>query len=79
VLVGGSVAGVWNGARTGDRFALTIDLFDRADPAMKEGIEGAAERVAAAHGATLDLRYGRVFAAVTENLSSDEPGSTVGP
>jgi winged helix DNA-binding protein len=61
VLLDGTVAGLWNGARRGDRYAMTVDLFERADARLRRRIEVAAERVAAAHSALLDLCYGSLF------------------
>ena len=62
VLIDGRAAGVWSGAMTkGASYEITVDLFVRPSPALRRGVETAAERVAAAHGATSRVRYGPVF------------------
>jgi hypothetical protein len=71
VLVGGVVAGVWSGTRSGDRYPLTVELFGRPSPALRRRVEAAAERVAAAHDATLVLEHGRVFATAASPSAGD--------
>jgi hypothetical protein len=61
VLVDGVAAGVWDSARSGDRLTLTVDGFGRLSATVRKQVAVAAERVAGAQGASLDLRYGRVF------------------
>lgn len=61
VLVDGVVAGVWEGARKGSRYRVTIDPFDRPSAVTKRAIERAAQRIAAVHGADAEIAYGRVF------------------
>ena len=61
VLVGGRAAAVWDSKRRGDRLTITVDVFGRPAKRVKRSIEGAAERVASAQGATATVEYGRVF------------------
>ena len=65
VLLDGVVAGIWNGSRANGGYAMTVDLFGRAERAVRRRIEAAAARVAAAQGATARVTYGPVFAAPT--------------
>ena len=62
VLIDGRAAGVWAGTPAGDRYKVIVDLFDRPTSATRSRVAAAAERVAAAHRATLDLEYGPVYA-----------------
>jgi hypothetical protein len=61
VVVDGRAAGVWDSRRSGDRLAITVDPFAQPDGTLRRAIEGAAQRVAAVQGATLELRFGPVF------------------
>ena len=61
LLVDGRAAGVWDSRRAGDRLTITIDAFGSLAPAVRRAIVGAAERVAAAQGATAIIAYGPVF------------------
>jgi hypothetical protein len=63
VLLDGAVAGVWSGARSGDRYAITIDLFEPPAGELKRQLQAAGERIADANGAQLDLGFGPVFPA----------------
>jgi winged helix DNA-binding protein len=70
VVLNGRVAGVWTGRMSGGAFELTIDLFERPAGDLKRRVAAAAGRVASAHGASLDLRYGPVYA--TPSVARDE-------
>jgi hypothetical protein len=65
LLVGGRAAGVWDSRRKGDRLVITIDLFDGLPPTARRALDGAAERVAAAQGATATVEFGPVFPVTT--------------
>jgi hypothetical protein len=61
VLVDGVAAGVWDSKRSGDRLAITVDLFGRTAASVLKNVSAEAERVAEVQGLRLDVRYGRVF------------------
>ncbi len=61
VLVDGRAAGVWDSVRSGDRLTITVDPFAAPGAKLRRAIEAAAIRVAAAQGATLEVRFGPVF------------------
>lgn len=65
LLTEGTVAGVWAGERRGSTLSVTVDPFDEPSARVRRGIERAAERVAAAHDAALDLRFGPAHPART--------------
>jgi hypothetical protein len=61
VLVDGIAAGVWDAKRTGDRLAITVELFGRPAAGVRRAIGPAAEQVAAVQGLEPSVSFGRVF------------------
>jgi hypothetical protein len=61
LLVDGRAAGVWDSRRSGDRVTITVDAFGPISAGTRRAIGGAAERVAAALGATATVAFGPVF------------------
>ncbi len=65
LLLDGIVGGVWTSERRGSRLLLTVDPFAKPSTAGRRAIERAANRIAAAHGAELDLAYGPAYPAAS--------------
>jgi hypothetical protein len=61
VLVDGRAAAVWDSKRSGDRLVITVDAFGSLAAETRRAIGRAAERVAAAQGATATVAFGPVF------------------
>ncbi len=61
MLVDGVAAGVWDAKRSGYRLSITVEAFGSVPPRLRPAIAAAADRVAAAQGAAVDIRYGPVF------------------
>lgn len=58
VLAGGEVAGLWRPAKKGSRLVVTVEPLRRFPKALKAGVGGEAERVAAFRGAeTADVVF----------------------
>lgn len=69
VLVDGVAAGVWDATRSARGMSIVIEPFDDPTPAIRKRIAAAAERVAAVHGTSATVAYGRVL----EGKRSTEP------
>jgi len=61
VLVDGIAAGVWDASRSGNKLAVTVELFAPAAASLRTSITAAAEPVAAAQGAVATVSFGPVF------------------
>ena len=62
LVLDGIVAGVWTSERRGASLRVTIDPFTTPTANVRRGIERAAERIAAANDAGLDLVFAPVYA-----------------
>lgn len=72
VLVDGVVAGIWDHARVGDRLAVTVEAFRPLSRTERTALERVAAGIGAAHGATVTVGYGPVFASPTSQSTSAE-------
>ena len=75
VLVDGVAAGVWDSRRTSKALEITVDPFEDFPAKVRSGVGEAAEMVATAQGARVDVRYGKVF----QSKPGAKPARTVGP
>ncbi len=62
VLVDGVAAGVWDGRRTGDRLAITVEPFVEPPRRLRASIASAARQIGRVQGMPVSVVYGSVFA-----------------